>query len=106
MIKVKTFILYIDPETGTFASSSKFTFQQGREILDVGRELLNIGGMPAWAMMLNYRDSPRQAQVGRAGARGSTGTRWCTKQIGPSMMPCGLGASSKLSRRVAPSMEC
>ncbi len=58
MIKTKTFILYIDPETGQFDEEAMLGFQAGREILEVARELLNIGGMPAWAMMLSYRDRP------------------------------------------------
>ncbi len=84
MIKAKTFILYIDPETGQFDEEAMLAFQSGCEILEIARELLNIGGMPAWAVMLSYRDRPPPGS-GAQGWGGHPGAGRSSKVVVPAM---------------------
>ncbi len=56
MIRAKTFILHINPETGQFDEGQLLAFQVGREVLEIAQEMIIVGDNPAWAVMLSYRE--------------------------------------------------
>ena len=58
-MKLKTFTLRLDPETGEFDDRALVSFLEHREALAVYEHFFVHGGEPLWCVLVSFREPPR-----------------------------------------------
>ncbi len=65
-MKLKTFTLQLDTETGTFDDAALVAFLADRDAVAVDEHFFVHDGLPRWALLVHYREGIRRDSGGRA----------------------------------------